>query len=118
VGMKRGEDLNLLLDGARAVVVPSLWYENQPFSILEAFATGKPVISSDLGGMTELVRDGERGLLVPPGDVQRLAEAMQRMADNPGEARVMGDAARRYAWEVHSPDRHYQALTKIYRQVL
>ena len=50
VGLKHGEELWRLLKEARAVVVPSLWYENQPFSITEAFSVGKPVIASDYGG--------------------------------------------------------------------
>ena len=52
VGMKQGEELKQLIRGSRAVILPSIWYENQPLSILESFAMGKPVIASDLGGMT------------------------------------------------------------------
>ncbi len=114
VGMKQGVELRRLLSGARAVVVPSLWYENQPFSILEAFAAGKPVIASDLGGMTELVKGSERGLLVPPGDARALAEAMAWMVEHPEEAQLRGEKAREYARETHSPERHYERLMGVY----
>lgn len=118
VGMKHGGELRTLLLRARAVILPSLCYENQPFSITEAFAAGKPVIASDLGGMTELVKHGERGLLVPPGDVDALAAAMDWMVGNPGEAREMGERAREYAHREHSADVHYERLMHIYAQVM
>lgn len=118
VGMKQGDELRKLLLGARAVVLPSLWYENQPFSITEAFAAGKPVIASDLGGMTELVKDGERGLLVPPGDVEALAEAMEWMVTHPEEANDMGKKARLYAQEEHAAEEHYKRLLQVYERVV
>ena len=118
VGMKQGDELNRLRSGARAIVLPSVWYENQPFTIIEAFAAGKAVIASNLGGMTELVRDGRRGILVPPGDAHALAEAMQRMTSNAQEAERMGQNAQRYASREHAAEVHYERLLKIYRGVL
>ena len=118
LGMKFGEELRALVDGAQAVVVPSLWYENQPFSILEAFALGKPVVASDLGGMTELVGDGRRGLLVAPGEARAIAEAMRWMARHPEEARRMGEEGRAYAMQVHGAEPHYAALMRVYKEAI
>ncbi len=112
-GFQQGDALRRLLGGARAVVVPSIWYENQPASILEAFAARKPVIASDLGGMTELVSGG-RGLLAPPGNAEALAGAMRWLAAHPAEARAMGDAAYAYVTAEHSPGRHYEQLMSVY----
>jgi GT2 family glycosyltransferase/glycosyltransferase involved in cell wall biosynthesis len=67
-----------------AVVVPSIWLENSPLVIREAFAAGVPVIASDLGGMREMVRDGVDGLLFPPGDVAALHRCLRRLLDEPG----------------------------------
>jgi glycosyltransferase involved in cell wall biosynthesis len=117
VGMKHGDELRGLLHGAMAVVLPSIWYENQPFSILEAFAAGKPVIASDLGGMAELIAGGERGLLAPPGNVEALASAMLWMSTHRVEAVEMGRRARQYAIEQHGPERHYRQLMSIYSTV-
>ena len=114
VGRQQGDALRQLLGGAVGVVVPSIWYENQPFSILEAFAAHKTVIASDLGGMTELVADGQRGRLVPPGDSQALADAMTWLTTHPAEARALGAAAYDYVAAEHSPHRHYQRLLAIY----
>ena len=67
-----------------ALVVPSTWYENTPFVVLEAFAAGVPVLASDLGGLSEVVRDGENGLLFAPGEPAALAAAIRRLVDEPG----------------------------------
>jgi glycosyltransferase involved in cell wall biosynthesis len=118
VGMKQGKELRQLLLGTRAVLLPSLWYENQPFSITEAFAAGKPVIASDLAGMTELVKNGERGILVLPGDVKALAEAMDWMNAHPLKAKEMGENAREYAIREHSAQKHYERILGIYESLI
>ena len=117
LGMKRGQELADLTHNALAVVLPSICYENQPFSILEAFAAGKPVIASDLGGITELVKHGERGLLVKPGDPQALAEAMRWAVAHRPRMKEMGRNAGQYARACHAPESHYQSLMRIYSQV-
>ncbi len=66
------------------LVLPSLWLENSPVVIQEAFATGCPVLTSDLGGMRELVQDGVNGRLFPPGDAKALAKIMEEVCSNPG----------------------------------
>jgi glycosyltransferase involved in cell wall biosynthesis len=115
LGLQQGQALRHLLLQARAVILPSIWYENQPFAIIEAFAAGKPVIASDLGGMTELVKHRETGLLVPPGDVKALAEAMLWMDGNPTAAKTMGEHARNYSMMEHSSERHYEKLMQAYQ---
>lgn len=65
------------------LVVPSIWIENAPFIIREAFAASVPVIASNLGGMAEMVRDGIDGLLFPAGDSAALAVALRRLIDEP-----------------------------------
>jgi glycosyltransferase involved in cell wall biosynthesis len=66
-----------------ALVVPSIWYENTPLAISEAFAAGKPVIATNLGGMTEQVRHGVNGLLFERGDVEGLLSALTRFLSDP-----------------------------------
>ena len=68
-----------VLAGLDVVVVPSIWFENRPTVILEAFAHGKPVITSRLGGMTEMVRHGVDGLLFTPGDAHDLAGQLRSL---------------------------------------
>ncbi|MBU2647461.1 glycosyltransferase [bacterium] len=118
LGMQQGDTLRNLISSARAIVLPSLWYENQPFSITEAFAAGKPVIASDLGGMKELVENFQRGILVAPGDTEGLVKAMNWMKEHSTEARAMGERAREYALREHSGKKHYERIMLIYRGLL
>lgn len=73
-----------VLSALDVLVVPSIWWENAPIVILEAFAHGTPVIASRLGGMAELVSEGRSGLLFPVGDVQALRRALERVASEDG----------------------------------
>jgi glycosyltransferase involved in cell wall biosynthesis len=65
------------------LVVPSLWYENTPFSVLEALHTGVPVVASDLGGLAEIVVEGQSGFLFPAGDARTLAALLESIAADP-----------------------------------
>ena len=95
------------------LVLPSIWLENSPLVIKEAFAAGLPVVVSDLGGMAELVRHDVDGLRFPAGDVDALAACLRRLVDEPdlvarlragirAPATIAEDAARTL--------RRYQAL--------
>jgi glycosyltransferase involved in cell wall biosynthesis len=82
-GKLSGEELARAYANADALVVPSLCEENAPMVIAEAFGAGLPVIASRIGGISEMVADGENGVLVAPGDVEDLALAMRRMLEHP-----------------------------------
>lgn len=111
-------ELNNLKRRASAIVIPSLWYENQPFSILEAFALGKPVIASDLGGMRELIDENERGLLIPAGNSDALADAIRWMFENPAKSQAIGMKAFQYALDNYSLAKHYRRLMKVYQDAI
>jgi len=72
-----------ILDALDFVVVPSIWYENCPLAILEAYAAHAPVVTADRGGMAELVNHGEDGLHFRMGDAADLARVLQRILDEP-----------------------------------
>lgn len=92
-GHLQSEEIRALVAGARAVVVPSEWYENAPLSLMEASAAGKAVIGARIGGIPELVRDGETGMLFESGDVESLADALRRVQSLPAlQLREMGMA--------------------------
>lgn len=118
VGPKWGEELNDYLRHSRCVIVPSLWHENFPYVILQAFAAGKPVIGSNRGGIPELVKDGLHGLVYPADDSDALARAMRRMAGDENLAKQMGERARRYVVEEFNDEVFYRQLMSIYQEVL
>jgi glycosyltransferase involved in cell wall biosynthesis len=100
---------------AAAVVVPSLWYEGFPLVVLEAFASGRPVIAARIGSLAEIVEDGVTGFLVPPGDPSALAAAVATAAGDPDLVRRMGAAARATFERHYTADRNYERLLEIYR---
>jgi glycosyltransferase involved in cell wall biosynthesis len=85
--------------GAADVFVLSSDYEGSPLSIMEAMAAGKPVISTAVGGVPELVEDGRSGLLVPRGSPKALAEAMSLLVENHEAREAMGKASLELATE-------------------
>ena len=105
-----------LFGGAICVCVPSR-YEGWGIAAVEAGAAGKAVIGSDIPGLTDAVRRDQTGLLVPPGDVDALAEAMERLIRDPALRRTLGEEgrrwARRFTW-----DRVAQEQERVYEQAL
>ena len=77
------QDVSRVFHNLDVLVVPSLWYENSPNVILEAFAHRTPVIASDLGGMAELVHHSQNGLLFRVGDAAALARQLRRLVEEP-----------------------------------
>ena len=74
LGYKSGEELKNLILNSKAVVMPSLWHENMPFSLIETLALKRPVIISRVGGMPELIKEGFNGLSFKPGNIPELAQ--------------------------------------------
>lgn len=97
------ERLDDLYRDAACVVLASRRGEGLPNVLLEAFAHGRAVVATRIPGVVDLVRDGENGLLVPPGDVLALRDALARLAHEEGLARRLGEAARAtaagFAWD-------------------
>jgi len=96
------------------VVVPSLWYENSPLTIQEAFIAGVPVITADAGGMAELVRDEVNGLRFRRGDVEDLHAKLRRVAADP----EILDRLRRGISPVSTIEEHAVELRERYRGLL
>ncbi len=102
------------IQAAGAVVVPSRWYENFPYAVLEAQAWGRPVVASRIGGIPEQIDDGVDGLLVPPGDAGALARAVGRLLADPAEAARLGAAGSERVRARLSPTAHLDAILTEY----
>lgn len=118
LGHLTGDDLRQTLGRAAIVAVPSEWYENCPMSVLEAMAQGKPVVASRIGGIPELVADGETGLLFGPGNVAELIGCLTQLMSDPALRRRMGNAARKRVEENFSLARHNAGLMGLYERLL
>ncbi|KKM40533.1 hypothetical protein LCGC14_1563750 [marine sediment metagenome] len=117
LGHLKTEEVSALLNKASFVVMPSRWYENFPYSILEAFSFGKPVIGARIGGIPEQIDDGVDGLLFEPGNKDDLRNKINRLIDNPSLVTEMGKKAKQKIFKKYDPKTHYDELIKIYRQV-
>lgn len=113
LGRVDGEDVGAALSGLDALIVPSLWYENSPLVIQEAFAAGVPVIASDLGALAEKVRHGLDGLLFPPGDASSLREVLRRVIEEP----AILERLRANIRSVKSMEEHGREVEAIYERL-
>jgi glycosyltransferase involved in cell wall biosynthesis len=112
-------ELKRLIGEARALVLPSEWYENAPVSVLEAYALGRPVIGTRIGGIPELVVHDETGVLVQPGSVAMLAEALVGMASLSRTARNrLGATGRNWVRRESSPDKYRDPTMELYDAVV
>jgi glycosyltransferase involved in cell wall biosynthesis len=107
-------EVGQVLNGLDVTVVPSVWYENRPAVILEAFATGTPVIAARIGGITELVQHGQNGLLFEVGSEAELAEQLQRLLDEPDLLAKLRDGIQ----PVPTVEDEVATLVSLYRELL
>lgn len=117
VGPKWGAELDHYLNNCRYVVCPSIWQENVPYVILQAFAACKPVIASIRGGIPELI-SSDRGVLYEAEDYHALAEKMITMNKKPLECKTMGLAARKFVELTFNDNEFYKALKDNYTKAL
>ncbi len=117
IGHTTGDKLNDLIKKARFVVLPSIWYENNPISVLEAFALGKPVIASDLGGLPELVKPGQTGFIFKANDLTDMKSQISQNYNNLEQISQMGRQARLFVEKNCTPHKHYQQIENIYEKL-
>lgn len=115
LGFLEGRELENIIKGARFVVFPSEWYENCPFSVMEAQSCGVPVLASDLGGTGELIRSGKTGELFRGGDAEALEEGIRRLWEDPERCRRYAEGCRSLAY--HSLETYADRLVEIYRNI-
>jgi glycosyltransferase involved in cell wall biosynthesis len=118
VGHLPGPELERVLDTAWAQAIPSLW--DEPFGLvaLEAMMRGTAVVGSETGGFAEVVRHGETGLLVPPGDVRALARALLAVLGDPETAEALGRAGHRVAESGFDEAQYVERFLHLYRTLL
>jgi glycosyltransferase involved in cell wall biosynthesis len=106
-----------LISNARAVLMPSLFHECFPRTLVEAMSGGRPVIASRIGALDELVT-GELGIMFEPGDTDGIAQSIRRCFDDPALADRLGAAGRIRYLNRYTPDRNFAALMAIYESAM
>ena len=101
-----------------AVVCPSEWYENYPYSVIESLLMAKPVVGSNIGGIPELVIDGKTGLLFEPGNIVELREKLLELWNDNKYAAYLGKQARQYIFEKVNYNKHWSILERVIEKLV
>lgn len=117
-GRCSAEQVASFMAGARCLVVPSVWYECFPMSVVEAFSCGLPVLASRIGSLTEIVRDGVTGLHFEAGNRDDLAAKVEWAWTHPQEMAEMGRNARKEFETEYNPQKNYRMLMDIYQRAV
>ncbi|MDD2584281.1 MAG: glycosyltransferase [Bacteroidales bacterium] len=115
LGFKSGNELRDIILRAKAVVMPSIWAENMPLSLLEAMKLGKVVIASRIGGFPEMISDGVNGFLFNPNDVNDLVLSIKKLASF--DLASLSIKAQERVKDL-SPDNNLAEVLKIYQQAI
>ena len=105
-----------VLKKSHVLIMPSTWYETFGLTIIEAYACGKPVIASDLGGMGDLIKDGKTGLLFKSGNSRDLASKVRFLFEDKNAAFEMGRNARVEFEMKYTAEKNYDILMDIYNK--
>lgn len=116
LGQLSGHALQTFYDNMTMLVVPSIWYEGQPTVIPQAMWRAKPVVASDIGGLSFTVQHNRTGLLSKPGDAAGLAEAIRTLWHRPELRRLFGQNAEQVARAAYSHDAYYSSLIRVFAQ--
>jgi len=92
--------------------------EGLPLTLLEAMASGLPVVVSDVAGVGDILDDGDTGLLVKPGNVDTLVSNLDYLLENPDEAIAMGERARETVLDGYTWDSRSESVVEIYSEIL
>lgn len=119
LGFKSGLELNKLISNAKFVVVPSEWYENNPMTIIESYCFSVPVIGSRIGGIPEIIDEGNTGFTFTMGDVKDLSSILNKtLTISDSKYFEMKKKCRLYAEQNFSPDIHYKKLMQLYKKTI
>ncbi len=114
LGYKYGEELKQEIKSSMFTVIPSEWYENNPRSVIESFALGKPVVGARIGGIPELVIDSETGLTFTPFDTADLRSKISLLLATPALIPQMGRNARQMVENELNADKYYTRIMDIF----
>jgi len=117
LGKKNNKELNKIISKAYLTIVPSLWPENFPYSILESNILTVPVLASKTGGLTELIEHEKTGLLFKPGDKDDLENKIIWAIKNPKKIIQIGKLAQKKVFDKYNSEKYYKKIIKIYEGI-
>ena len=118
LGYLNREQMTEVTKKCKFVVIPSIWYENCPYVILETLALGKPIVGSDMGGIPELINDNENGFIYHYNDINELRDKMEKLFSDKKLVDKFGKKSKELAKENYSMEKYYKEIMKIYDKIL
>ncbi len=112
------KDMVKIFEKAHIVVLPTTYGEGIPKVLIEAAASGRPIVANDMPGCREIVRQNINGLLVPPRDEKALAEAIKYLVNNPEKRKLMGERGREIAVSEFSEEKVVKETLAVYEKLL
>jgi glycosyltransferase involved in cell wall biosynthesis len=109
-------DIPAILAASQVVILTSRW-EGLPVTLLEAMASRKPIVATAVGGIPEIVRDGENGFLSPAGDVEAIARSIRRLLENPDLAAAMGECGKKQLSADYEVTETVRRLENLYEEL-
>lgn len=103
---------------AKFIVVPSIWYENCPYSVMETLAIGKPVIGAKIAGIPELVEDGKNGFVYKHDDIDELSSKMKKLFEDDELVLEFGKYAKENAKKLYSKEVYYKEIMEVYENLV
>lgn len=117
LGFKSGKQLKNIIGNAKAVILPSEWYENGPYSAIEALQLGRPIIGADIGGIPELINNN--GYLFKSGDVSQLKKCISKFEGMSAiEFNSFSDSSLELFQSNYTQLKHYEWLMRVYKQAM
>ena len=114
LGLLNADEMKEKIRKCKFVVVPSIWYENCPYSVMETLAIGKPVIGADIGGIPELIENNKSGLIYQYNDIDELKDKMKTLFKNQDLVNEFGKYAKEQASKLYSKEVYYKKINDIY----
>ncbi|MFH0702001.1 MAG: glycosyltransferase family 4 protein [bacterium] len=118
LGFKSGKELEQEYRNCIATILPCNWFEAFGLTIIESFAYGKPVIASNMGGIPEIIENQKNGLIFEAGNIDELANAIEKFCFNNDLVVEIGKKGRIKAETLYNPQSHYNRLIETYRNII
>jgi glycosyltransferase involved in cell wall biosynthesis len=118
LGYLKQEEIKKYIQKAKFIVIPSIWYENCPYSILEAMEIGKPLIGSKIGGIPELIKNEQNGFLYEFDNIEELTIQMKKLFDDKELVHKQAMESRELFEKKYSENIYYNKIMNVYERVI
>lgn len=118
LGFLKQDEMKEYIRKCKFVIVPSIWYENCPYSVMETLAVGKPVIGANIGGIPELVKNKENGLTYQYDKIEDLAEKINILFNKPELVKKFSKKAKENAKKLYAKNIYYDKIISVYDKIL